>query len=50
LSELVEKRDPHCRGVVVLWLDAPLEVLCEGFNALANYSMVEGFAVGNAVR
>lgn len=48
LSELVEKRDPYCRGVVILGFDAPLEVRCEGFNAAANYSIVRG-AVGRTL-
>ncbi|WP_338326835.1 bifunctional 5-dehydro-2-deoxygluconokinase/5-dehydro-2-deoxyphosphogluconate aldolase [Yersinia ruckeri] len=49
LSELIERRDPHCRGVVILGLDAPTEKLREGFNAAANFPVVKGFAVGRTL-
>ncbi|MBU4683794.1 5-dehydro-2-deoxygluconokinase [Cedecea davisae] len=49
LSRLVAQRDPHCRGVVILGLDAPVEVLREGFNAAAGYPIVKGFAVGRTL-
>jgi 5-dehydro-2-deoxygluconokinase len=31
LSEIIERRDPHCRGVVILGLDAPAEQLRADF-------------------
>lgn len=43
------KRDPHCRGVVILGLDAPVSVLRDGFNTAANYPIVKGFAVGRTI-
>ncbi|WP_300002758.1 5-dehydro-2-deoxygluconokinase [uncultured Cedecea sp.] len=49
LSALIEKRDPHCRGVVILGLDAPVSVLRDGFNTAANYPIVKGFAVGRTL-
>jgi len=49
LSTLIEKRDPHCRGVVILGLDAPVSVLRDGFNTAANYPIVKGFAVGRTI-
>jgi 5-dehydro-2-deoxygluconokinase len=49
LSALIEKRDPHCRGVVILGLDAPVEVLQAGFDEAAKHSIVKGFAVGRTL-
>lgn len=49
LSALIEKRDPHCRGVVILGLDAPVSVLRDGFKTAANYPIVKGFAVGRTI-
>ncbi len=46
---LVEARDPHCRGVVLLGLDAPQEALADGFNAAASHPIVKGFAVGRTL-
>lgn len=49
LSEIIECRDPHCRGVVILGLDAPAEQLRAGFNAAAGHALVKGFAVGRTL-
>lgn len=49
VTDLISCRDPHCRGIVILGLDAPQEVLCEGFNAAADYPLVKGFAVGRTL-
>jgi len=49
LDELVQQRDPHCRGVVILGLDAPEEILRAGFAAAAGSSIVKGFAVGRTL-
>ncbi|MGM3175569.1 bifunctional 5-dehydro-2-deoxygluconokinase/5-dehydro-2-deoxyphosphogluconate aldolase [Dickeya lacustris] len=49
LSALLHARDPYCRGVVILGLDAPLDRLREGFNAAAGQPVVKGFAVGRTL-
>ncbi|MDR0219460.1 MAG: 5-dehydro-2-deoxygluconokinase [Enterobacteriaceae bacterium] len=49
IEELITQRDPDCRGVVILGLDAPEESLKAGFNAAAGKSIVKGFAVGRTV-
>ncbi|MDV6254374.1 bifunctional 5-dehydro-2-deoxygluconokinase/5-dehydro-2-deoxyphosphogluconate aldolase [Vibrio sp. EA2] len=49
LTELVDERDPHCRGVVILGLDAPQEELQQGFAQTANKEIVKGFAVGRTL-
>ncbi|MEI7189716.1 bifunctional 5-dehydro-2-deoxygluconokinase/5-dehydro-2-deoxyphosphogluconate aldolase [Dickeya dianthicola] len=49
LERLLVERDPHCRGVVILGLDAPIETLRQGFNAAAGQPVVKGFAVGRTL-
>ena len=45
----IEAHDPHCRGIVVLGLDAPFENLRASFQAAARHEMVKGFAVGRTI-
>ena len=45
----IDARDPHCRGIVVLGLDAPFEDLRASFQVAARYEMVKGFAVGRTI-
>ena len=49
VDELIKERDPHCRGVVILGLDAPMDKLQAGFNQAAGKSVVKGFAVGRTI-
>ena len=49
LEQLVSERDPHCRGVVLLGLDAPEAELATGFAEAAHCSLVKGFAVGRSL-
>ncbi|MBI6549662.1 bifunctional 5-dehydro-2-deoxygluconokinase/5-dehydro-2-deoxyphosphogluconate aldolase [Xenorhabdus lircayensis] len=49
ITALVEQRDPYCRGVVILGLDAPEAILKASFNAAAGKSIVKGFAVGRTL-
>ncbi len=49
LARLVDTRAPHCRGIVVLGLDAPIDTLGEGFKAFAGIDRVKGFAVGRSI-
>ena len=46
---MIQERDPYCRGVVLLGLDAPQAELQAGFNAAAGKSIVKGFAVGRTL-
>ena len=41
--------DPHCRGVLVLGLDAPFEDLQASFDVAARHDTVRGFAVGRTI-
>ena len=45
----IENADPHCRGIVVLGLDAPFDELRASFQAAARNEMVKGFAVGRTI-
>ena len=45
----IETRDPRCRGVVLLGLEAPEEELARGFAVAATSARVRGFAVGRTI-
>jgi len=49
ISGLIEQQDPHCRGILILGLDAPEEKLKAGFAAAAQSPWVKGFAVGRTI-
>lgn len=49
LDELIDTRDPYCRGVVLLGLNAPVEVLAEGFRQARGSRWCRGFAVGRTI-
>lgn len=49
VDSLIGERDPHCRGVVLLGLDAPADELKAGFSAAAASKTVKGFAVGRTI-
>ncbi|MBB5533501.1 bifunctional 5-dehydro-2-deoxygluconokinase/5-dehydro-2-deoxyphosphogluconate aldolase [Rhizobium giardinii] len=49
IDAVIEQRDPLCRGVVLLGLEAPYDVLKEGFAAARTSKTVRGFAVGRTI-
>ncbi len=49
IEGVIATRDPYCRGVVLLGLEAPIETLQEGFAAARAAPCVEGFAVGRTI-
>ena len=49
LCEVINQRDPHCRGVVILGFDAPLAELAQSFHAAADQPLVRGFAIGRSI-
>ncbi|ALR78983.1 5-dehydro-2-deoxygluconokinase [[Enterobacter] lignolyticus] len=49
IDALLMERDPHCRGVVLLGLNAPLETLRQGFNAASRSKTCRGFTVGRSI-
>jgi 5-dehydro-2-deoxygluconokinase len=48
LAALIDERDRHCRGAVILGLNQPLEVLQAAF-AQAAHPVVKGFMVGRTI-
>jgi 5-dehydro-2-deoxygluconokinase len=49
IDRVVTEHDPHCRGVVVLGLDAPEAELVQSFAVAAANRQVKGFAVGRTI-
>jgi 5-dehydro-2-deoxygluconokinase len=49
IDRVIESRDPYCRGVVLLGLDAPQDRLEQGFAAARGARTVRGFAVGRTI-
>jgi 5-dehydro-2-deoxygluconokinase len=49
IDQVIETRDPHCRGVVLLGLEASHDVLEAGFAAARSSRTVKGFAVGRTI-
>jgi 5-dehydro-2-deoxygluconokinase len=49
LASSITGADPHCRGVLVLGYDAPLEELGERLAAAAREPLCRGFAVGRTI-
>ncbi|NRA54053.1 MAG: 5-dehydro-2-deoxygluconokinase [Gammaproteobacteria bacterium] len=49
ITNLIEQRAPHCRGVILLGLDAPLSELEAAFKASADFPICKGFAVGRSI-
>ncbi|KHK63093.1 bifunctional 5-dehydro-2-deoxygluconokinase/5-dehydro-2-deoxyphosphogluconate aldolase [Pseudomonas frederiksbergensis] len=49
LDELIQQRDPYCRGVVLLGLNAPAAALAEGFRQASQSTTCRGFAVGRTI-
>jgi 5-dehydro-2-deoxygluconokinase len=49
LDALIQERDPYCRGVVLLGLNAPAEALAAGFREASKSTSCRGFAVGRTI-
>lgn len=49
VDQVIESNDPYCRGVVLLGLEAPQDVLEAGFAAARGSRTVKGFAVGRTI-
>ncbi len=49
IDRVILDRDPYCRGIVLLGLDAPEAELAAAFRAAAGSRMVKGFAVGRTI-
>lgn len=49
ISAAVERHDPHCRGVLLLGLDAPEPELEAAFARAARQPICKGFAIGRTI-
>jgi 5-dehydro-2-deoxygluconokinase len=49
IDRVIEARDPLCRGVLLLGLDAPQDTLEQGFAAARTARTVKGFAIGRTI-
>ena len=49
IDALIAERDPHCRGVLVLGLNAAVDTLAAGFRDAAMSKRCRGFAVGRTI-
>ncbi|MFT2109557.1 bifunctional 5-dehydro-2-deoxygluconokinase/5-dehydro-2-deoxyphosphogluconate aldolase [Marinomonas sp. 2405UD68-3] len=49
ITDILQTYDAHCRGVVMLGLDASMEALKQGFADSAGFPIVKGFAVGRSI-
>lgn len=49
LSAVIAEYDPHCRGIVLLGLDAPLSEVRGAVENAARYGICRGFAVGRTI-
>lgn len=49
LSTLINTRAPHCRGIILLGLDAPMAELEQAFHDSSNFPLCKGFAVGRSI-
>lgn len=49
IDQMISNRDAHCRGIVVLGLDAPLNELKKSLELASESKWVKGFAVGRTI-
>ena len=49
IAACIEREDPHCRGVLLLGLEASEEALARSFAAAAPHDVCKGFAVGRSI-
>ena len=49
LGAAIRSADAHCRGVLVLGLDAPIDELADQLAEAATHSLCRGFAVGRTI-
>ncbi len=49
VAQLIDRYDPDCRGVVLLGLEAPEEVLAQSFATASRHTICKGFAIGRSI-
>ncbi|MBX9837669.1 MAG: DUF2090 domain-containing protein [Silvanigrellaceae bacterium] len=49
IDEFIAKKDPYCRGVVLLGLNEPISFISKGFKAAHHSKTCRGFAIGRTI-
>jgi 5-dehydro-2-deoxygluconokinase len=49
IAEVITRNDPHCRGVLILGLEASEDKLERSFQVAAPHAICRGFAVGRSI-
>ena len=49
IEQSIARHDPHCRGVLLLGMEASAEALERGFALAARHAVCKGFAVGRSI-
>ena len=49
VSAVIDNNAPHCRGVLILGLNRPIDQLAEGFKHSAGQKWCKGFAIGRTI-
>lgn len=49
IQSVIDTYDPHCRGVLILGLNAPELELIKAFEMAAGFDCIKGFAVGRTI-
>ncbi len=49
ITEVITRHDPHCRGVLILGLEASEDKLERSFHVAAPHAICRGFAVGRSI-
>jgi len=49
IEQVIRREDPHCRGVLLLGMEASEDELERGFAAAARHPVCKGFAVGRSI-
>ena len=49
VSDVINTHDPHCQGVLLLGLSAPIDSVRESFGVAAKYNICKGFTVGRTI-
>ena len=49
IAAVIEERDPFCRGVLLLGLNAPIDEIVAGFDVARDHPLCKGFAVGRSI-
>ena len=49
IENLIHQKDPHCRGILLLGLSAPINDIIESLKIANKISIIKGFAIGRTI-